>query len=417
MVVGKMNKKNNILETIGIFLIIFNIYFSYIKYLGFSLFLPALFGCILLFISKGRKFKTYTCNLKFLLILIIVLFSCVTHFTSYSFSYLIKFFIGFLILLIFENFTNEDSKRILSIFKKMSLFFAIATIVSCFTQPIYFKIVDFLYNKDISATIINLYNYKGFSGLAGQTGNNAFLILIGGIIVIYDLFFDNNKNKFLSIISLLIIIVSILLTDKRMFLLLLIIVLMIYTYVYLKNKKLTKRKMMTIMIGLIVFCSFSYYAVNNFKVFSRFSDTSNMMNGRDTLALLAIHLIKENYLFGVGINNYIPASGQPIYTHNVFLQLTCELGVFFAAIAILIIISTLFKKTRYMFRNAKGELEIVSTFSTFVQIIFVLYFFTGNSFYDANMLYIYFLCQAFFDVYLRGEKSEENRNSYISQSN
>ena len=411
-----MNKKNNILETIGILLVIFNIYFSHIKYFGFSLFLPTLFGCVLLFVSKGRSFKTYTCNLKFLIILIIIIFSCALHFTSYSFSYLIKFFIGFLILLIFENFTNDDSKKILNIFKKMSLFFAIATIVSCFTQPVYFKIVDFLYNKEISKTIIDLYNYKGFSGLAGQTGNNAFLILVGGIIVIYDLYFGNS-NKFISILSLLIIIVSILLTDKRMFLLLLIIVLMIYTYVYLKNKKLTKRKMMVIMIGLIAFCLFSYYAVNNFKVFSRFSDTSNMMNGRDGLALSAIQLIKENYLFGVGINNYIPASGQPMYTHNVFLQLTCELGVFFAAIVIVIIISSLFKKTRYLFKNAKGELEIVLTFSTFAQIVFVLYFFTGNSFYDANMLYVYFICQAFFDIYLRGEKSEENRNSYLSQGN
>ena len=398
-----MNKKNNILETVGIFLIIFNIYFSYIKYFGFSLFLPALLGCFFLFISKGRNFKTYTSNLKFLVILIIILFSCLSHFTNYSFSYLIKFSIGFFMLLIFENFTNDDSKKILSIFKKMSIFFAVATIISCFTQPIYFRIVNFLYNKDISSTIINLYNYKGYSGLAGQTGNNAFLILIGGIIVIYDLFFGKNNNKFISIISLLIVIISILLTDKRMFLLLLLIVLMIYTYVYLKNKKLTKRKMMAIMIGLIAFCSFSYYAVNNFKVFSRFSDTSKMMNGRDTLALSAIQLIKENYLFGVGINNYIPASGQTMYTHNVFLQLACELGVFFAAIVIIIIISSLFKKTRYLFRKARGDLEIVSTFSTFVQIIFVLYFFTGNSFYDANMLYIYFMCQAFFDVYIRGE--------------
>ena len=398
-----MDKKNNILETIGIFLIIFNIYFSYIKYTGFSFFLPALFGCVLLFISKGRSFKTYTCNIKFLMVLIIILFSCLFHFTTYSFSYLVKFCIGFFMLLIFENFTNDDSKKILDIFKKMSLFFALATIISCFTQPIYFKIVNFLYNKDISSTIINLYNYKGFSGLAGQTGNNAFLILIGGIIVIYDLYFDNKKNKFISIVNLLIIIISILLTDKRMFLLLLLVVLMIYTYIYLKNKKLTKRKMLAIMIGLIAFCSFSYYAVNNFKVFSRFSDISNMMNGRDTLALSAIQLIKENYLFGVGINNYIPASGQSMYTHNVFLQLASELGVFFATIVIIIIISSLFKKTTYLFKKAKMELEIVSTFSTFVQIIFVLYFFTGNSFYDANMLYIYFMCQAFFDVYLRGE--------------
>ena len=194
----------------------------------------------------------------------------------------------------------------------------------------------------------------------------------------------------------------------------LIIVLMFYTYLYLNNKKLTNRKMTIIMISLVLFCGFSYYAINHFKVFSRFSNIEKLMNGRDLLALSAIQLIKDNYLFGVGINNYIVASGQTMYAHNVFLQLVSELGVLFATITLFIIISSLFKKIKILLKQVKEKVEVVSTFSTFVQIVFVLYFFTGNSFYDANMLYVYFISQAIFDVYLRGEKSEENRNSYIS---
>ena len=384
--------KKAFVEKVGIFLIILNIYFVYVKFFGFSIFVPAILGLFLINVFNIGKISFNKISIIFLTILFIIVLSAGFFPTNSALLYSFKFFVGILILLSISKVEDSSKRFLIKMIKNMSLIFGLYTILSVFIPSFNTTLVKFLYNSSISEMALSLFDYQGYSGLAGQTGNNAFLIMFGGTIVICEMF-KGKKIRFSSIVSFIIILVSVLLTNKRSYLLILGVDFLYFLYLYMKNLKLTKKMLMIILSVSILFLFFSCYALTNYKVFTRFS-SENFMNGRDIYAAKAIELIEENPIFGVGINNYPIASNYDIYAHNVFLQLASEVGIIFSLYIFICLFYILFSTTKMVYKTKK--IDYLIGISILVQIVFLLEFFTGNSFYDANMLYAYFIGLSFF---------------------
>ena len=79
--------------------------------------------------------------------------------------------------------------------------------------------------------------------------------------------------------------------------------------------------------------------------------------------------------------------GTKIAAHNVLLQILCETGIFITIYFVFTVITNL----KYGIKNAKkiGTNEIYAALG--IHVFFILYGFTGNSFYDFSTLIIYFL--------------------------
>ena len=238
----------------------------------------------------------------------------------------------------------------------------------------------------------------------------------GSGVILHELFFSEKQNVFIRIFNFIVLVFAILLTNKRLFLAIILILFFIFLFLFLKNKKLTKTKIAIIFIIIISLVLFAAFAIDNFKVFSRFSGT-DFSTGRDKLAELALNAIKEHPIIGVGINNFIPYTNSKIYAHNVFLQIMSEIGIMAGLIVVLIFVNLLTKSLNKVRKIIKKDSNPCIIFSSLGQLIFVLYFFTGNSLYDTNMLYFYFICIGILFNYIRSdrnEKTEKNRNYNIS---
>lgn len=399
------------IEFMAILLIVLNIYFPYFKYLYFSSYIPFFIGSLIIVVLKFKNIKFNKKFIVFFAMEVIIAVSCLTNLSANSLVYFIKFTLGLFAVVAISNTESENRQKTVKTFKYLSLFFAYSTIILLCFPNLYANINRFMFTEQTASVAIQLYEFDGFSGIAGQTGNNAFLIMIGGNIVLYEVILKKGKRKTIDIINMFIIIISILFTSKRIFLAIILLDIMIILYLYLKKNKLTKKQMKLIGIVIIIGVCFGYYAINNFKVFSRF--TGNLLNGREELAGLAINVIANNPLVGVGIYNFMPYTNAESNAHNVFFQLICELGIPLGTLVIFLFYKYLYNS----FKNIKCDKEINSLkiFELLGQVVFLTYFFTGNSFYDANMLYFYFVSVSLI-VQKGDEIIEKNRNSNFSQS-
>ena len=86
---------------------------------------------------------------------------------------------------------------------------------------------------------------------------------------------------------------------------------------------------------------------------SRFRRSSDVLSGRSGLSGLATELINNN-MFGKGIGYFETiANGQ--YTHNIFLQLMCEFGIFVGGAASIYLVFVVIKS---FFSKNSGEFEV-----------------------------------------------------------
>lgn len=137
------------------------------------------------------------------------------------------------------------------------------------------------------------------------------------------------------------------------------------------------------------------------------TEGTDITSGRSRMWLLAIQQFLKHPLFGIGWFGYRDAyetawyhgsSYQKLDTHNVYLQLLCETGLFGFVLFLVILILPLiyaikdlmfaiFRVKDYKAHKYEQELAI----GTILQVLFLLYCFTGNPLYDTQNFIIYFL--------------------------
>lgn len=389
-----MKNTNNITSKILILILIISIYFSLSdRYINMNYISVLSIVLLLIHIISVKKYSVKI-NKTFMLLFsisIIFLISSFVFSSVYSLKYSIYFLAGVFLYLIGSNIKDKKT-YIINCLKNFSFLFAIMTIMSALVGSNFNYIYKMFFNNTRYLEIISLAEYNCFSGIAGQTGLNAFFISIGLLITYINILTKKNKVK-QNLIILLIYITALMLTAKRA-ILLYNIIMMIAIICYQNRKNLLKMiKYFSILLTIGAIIVIAMYSVfpRVFYVVERFFNQTDISTGRFDLYEEAWQIFEENRLYGIGINNFSDymeqKNGNSIQAHNVPIQLLAEIGLFqtiyVLSIVIYIYIISI-KKT-----NSSHEIE--SYYGIAIQTLFLLYFITGNALYDVPILYIYII--------------------------
>ena len=156
----------------------------------------------------------------------------------------------------------------------------------------------------------------------------------------------------------------------------------------------------------------------------RFSDNvvDKSYNGRTEYWKYCKEMFNNSPLFGNGINtykSYLKSNSElkVYHAHNIYLQLLGELGIIGFLLTIFFFTSCLFSTILFYKRNKKrlSSKEVYAlNFSMGIQLLFLLYGMTGNTFYYYEQLLTYFFGIAIFNSIEYEVKYEKNSNNYIS---
>jgi|GEM_PF-2815551 len=252
--------------------------------------------------------------------------------------------------------------------------------------------------KDVSAGV--------YSGFFADRASAAFAMNLGFIISYSEyILYGKNNDMFKSGIYM----IAILFTGKRA--LALIPVVIIFTSLLL-SKRLNRfnrnivRFMVVATAALFVVLSIVPQADLVVLRFLNASQTGDIWNSRTTILWpVAYAMFDKNRIFGVGLNtfnHYIQmwSFGEPTlsvweyHAHNIYIQLLSETGIigfllFITMFAVCLI------KSMHLFRKVNDkELQNMLYVSVFIQIMWLIYGVTGNTFYYTPQLFCYLIAIA-----------------------
>lgn len=382
-------KKKNILNIV-LFIFIGTLYLVAVKQiqlLKIVIFPVIILTLLMIVISEKRIMRIDNIRILWLvtpvpIIMSIIYSSNITESFTFTLLYLL-----IIITFILLSLVNFDTKQII----KMNLFYSVllmlATLFSSIL-PTLFKSIFYPLLTEPAIRATKYFEIVGTNpGISGQTGTNAFLLLIGvGII------FFTGKFNVLKLLSILLFVYTLLLSGKRGLVLAFILsIVFVYIFIYYNKKKAKK----WFYLGAVFFIGLIVLIINYSKIaqFLRLGE-ADITSGRTFIYDIAWQLFLEKPIFGWGINSFAtnPANFFTIDVHNIYLQILVETGIIGFVLILTPILSTLiytFKlRKRYLIYPNKMRFIIISGY---VQVLFIIYGIYGNPFYDYNFFLIYLL--------------------------
>lgn len=348
---------------------------------------------------------------------IVALVHCAVY--SYSSYYLLMYIATLGFPIIFMNSSEQIIGRIIKIVSYTALFFAIGCIFQKVLESTYLSIVPNLFVNDIKQQILAWNSWDLLSGFSHQPTAAAAAICIG---IVTNWIHYGKKTIFIQVILYW----ALLLTAKRSFLIMSIVVpIMMYYISGSKQGTFSKALLSIAIVGtvLYIFNSLStkdsgLVVVDRLMKAVESNDMDIATSGRETLMRDAIMLFKTNPFWGVGWGTFSEIYGTSV--HNVYVQLLAETGILglvsFVLPAVITLIRTTLKATRLK-GEEKGIVYAIK-FSLGIQLLFLIYSFTGNPLYDIQWIYLYFMACAISYVTVikkTGENNEKNRNTDLSE--
>ena len=247
------------------------------------------------------------------ILLFITLTVCITLASGNLPNYFVRFVAQIILFLVLATLTLnfKETKYLRNVFIFAAFVYAILTINSCIKagSARYVHSAILLFNTKIDP------NFIGIPFVAAS----AFVL---------DGLLTKNK-KILNLFVYTVIVVAIVYTaSKSNFLCLLISnLLVIYSFIYKHNIKLGVRLISLIVILFIIFYGMNFLSVKYSDQWARMIGFSqNSDNGRIILWERAVSVFYESPLFGKGLGYMTLTYGKA--THNTYLQLLCETGLF-----------------------------------------------------------------------------------------
>ena len=134
------------------------------------------------------------------------------------------------------------------------------------------------------------------------------------------------------------------------------------------------------------------------------SSGDDITSGRSDLYKRAWILFSQDPIIGIGAGNFKEIGCMGTSVHNTYLQVLCEEGIlrfpFFMIPLVTIFIKTINKLRKIDYIKTKCFLML----SLFIQIVFILYSFTGNTIENNNNFVLYFIGVSFY-TYASNKKS------------
>ncbi|MBR4893210.1 MAG: O-antigen ligase family protein [Clostridia bacterium] len=335
----------------------------------------------------------------------------VSVYQTESYKFMLVVLVTFAAKLVFESVYGWHMKM-----SKIFYFFAfihtMAVILSLFIPDQIKAIVNTLYTGDAVDKYMGLFEAGAYSGIAGQTGFAAYFISIFLGYSICGLMTGEKKGRNLFFVMLGIF--AILLTVKRSYILSNLIATIFVFFVYNKGtKKTTKNIILSIIVVTVAYYIFRSNSamLNVIEKMNELLESGDITNGRMELWRETLLLWKENPIFGCGL------AVLPVYygisTHNSYLQILAEAGIFGLITYVVILISSLvksckvFKQIQDAEKNEKAvTIKEKTTFLTciYMQVVFLTYNFAGNPLYGISFM----LLNAFFIACIKSYMQNKN---------
>ena len=329
----------------------------------------------------------------------------------------IMFFVFFLLCT-----TSCWHKLLISFLVFFGLFYSVSTIVLFFIPQLYLEVVVPLFGgTDAMESMIKAVNSGLAAGFSAHYSTTAIYLATTATVPL-SVFIKKNiivKRKKLYILLSVLIIAAVLLTGKRaLTIFVLISVLVCY---YVMNRQKSVGKIFKILIAcailfiLILIASQFIPALQN--VLARFEstiDNGDITSGRSKLIDLCFDMFKSNPIIGSGWGKFTFANSLGFLNgHNVYVQLIGENGILLSIPFFMFFVVNLTRaiktaKSISDVTDASVNTNLSIIYSVFIQVLFLLYCFTGNPLYDYQMLCPYILGCAISEYYYREFFSFQN---------
>lgn len=334
-------------------------------------------------------------------------------------------------LMFFIGFSNNPDwqKYVIKIMIVAGLIYAVATYILIIPGvSFYSSFVASIY-PDEYGNLVGCYKRGEYAGITGHYSTNATMLANGVIpcIAICIVNLKNNvssrKKVYRDVLLLIVIFVALLLTGKRAHFLFVLCATFVALFFYTSNEKNRFAKYflvgaLVIFTGVIAF--YTIPSVNN--LFLRFSNLSEDVSvlKRYELWGAAIKAFKEHPIFGNGWASFPNSIGERVgyngYTHNVYLELLCEVGVvgtvIFVIFFVICLIKTVLNINRIIHQKERISIEdqFLLMFSLIYQVYFLMYCMTGNPLYDVYIYMPYFMACSISISFRRKDLNDKNWN-------
>ena len=359
------------------------------------------------FTYQRSPFSLDTENSLWIICLIVSIFSLI-HSVDYqeSLGFIFMIALTLVIKIIFEHANNWQDKLV-HYFLVASLIHVIATVLFVPFPDIMSTIAKAILNEERYLSNFLLFSRGAYAGITEQTGVNAFFATVG-IAIFFSNVFTLRKNKILNLIFLTLSIVAVLLTAKRSAFLINAII--IYIILFITNR-FGRRKLLSSLFITLFIIGTGIFIMNKipetqiiFKKYNILKSVNDISNGRYMLWLDTFEIFKNNLVWGTGINTIHTILNDG--THNIYLQLLAEVGIFGAILFYITFIYSFLKSTYYI-KNIVKLNDVSDTIkrnlliSNYLQVFFFAYGFVGNPLYNTYFFVPYMICVAISKSYAR----------------
>lgn len=285
-------------------------------------------------------------------------------------------------------------------FYYFSIIFSLITILSVFIQRLIPNYFPFLFDFERLSKIQYELNRHAFSGLAGEVSYNMFSISIGFGIVL-SIFLVSRETSLYNKILIFLMGISLLLTQKRSVIVIIILLLAFMLFV-LQDKRVINR---IVKVGLLLFIITIFLIIifpDVLYMFDRFVRGGKLyLSGRDDLWRYALDMFMEKPLFGFGIGSYNIYCNNMGYfngnrhAHNIYIQILAETGLFGIVLFGTVFLFSLFRTVKVTKTTMKltnnNKLKVISLFSLYMQLFFLIYGIVGIPLYNFTQFLVYLL--------------------------
>lgn len=411
--------------------------FSLICCSGFSFIMPfrivliGIFGVLYLFVNMQNskvilnKSPEMFGLLTFIIIIFIGLLQSVDQIET------LKFFCVYLVIfvMISTDFNYGFFKSAFESILLLNKIIAISIIINVIIPTLY---TDYLYfliwggassiprlSGEISSGI--------YSGVVGEKGEAAFLMVVA-IIQILSKFVSDKKISKNNMIWLIIFFIALLLPAKRMLFGIGGLMVLIYIMFWIKGKKKIYIFSGFVVLGIIaLLIVLNTPSLNTLVMRFLLYSNDDTGNGRIYLWDIAIKMFNEKPLLGYGYGSYntyasdvgVILSADRTWdsqAHNIYYQLLAEVGILGVITFMFIAITSLVNFIKlYLIRNNINNNDLMLLFlGGNLQVMTLIYGYSGNIIYYTNQIFFYFLGIALI-IYLK--KKYLNKGKLVLKTN
>ena len=379
---------------------------------GFSVLMPLRIYmiCIFLMISLYLNLKNRNGIIKnkisfaLMVFLLLILLGMIN---SYDRTETIKYFITFAAgatLILFPN-TEEFEIKTLHYIEMFLKVIALSILVQIIIPNLYKDYLYFFISGGASARARsgNEISQHIFSGIVGEKGEAAFLMVIAIIILLSKTAYKKRMDKKVFL-WLCIYFVALLLPAKRMLFAIGVMILMLFLIMWTKGSKKVIAIASAGLFGGVAYIMMSVIPTFNTLLyrFTTFADNDDTANGRTYLWDYAMQMFHNKPVLGYGYGSYNKyASGIGVVltssrdwvsqAHNIYYQLLAEMGIvglisfLFLNLTVILLALRIYKK-----RNNLPRIEFEFIFIGFnIVLLTVVYGLTGNVIYYTNQIMTY----------------------------